>query len=162
MGLPYPLYDPDGIAVRELVLNHTGRQVDLPTAPRLLDGDGAPTTSAYPAGSLYIRRGTGSVYVYDGSAWNLLEAGAAGPVGFRQLGTPGAVGSAYAYTDLTGAGTYTLPTPASGLRLDIGASVSGATLDAGSGRAINEFQTYSLAQWESVTLVGTGSNWRIY
>jgi hypothetical protein len=27
---------------------------------------------------------------------------------------------------------------------------------------INSSQTYSLSQWESITLVSTGSNWRIY
>lgn len=160
MGLPESIYDAAGLAVRLLILNASGRQVDLSTAPRLLTGADAPTSTAYPAGSLYLRQ-NGGIYAYDGSAWALLEA-SSGPSGYRALGTPGAIGSSYAYTDLTTAGTYTLPTPTSGLRLDVGASVSGVTIDAGAGVVINAARTYSLSQWESITLIGTGSNWRIY
>lgn len=161
MGLPTTIYDPDGLACIQLVLNSSGRQADLPTAPRILTGDGAPTSTAYPAGSLYLRRSNGAIYSYSGSAWTLLSA-ASGPSGYRAIGTPGAIGSSYAYTDITGAGTYTLPAPTSGLRLDLSAAVSGVTIDAGAGVLINSSRTYSLSQWESITLVSTGSNWRIY
>ena len=161
MGLPESVYDASGLAVRFLILNPSGKQVDLPTAPHILTGDDAPTSSAYPAGTLYLRR-NGEIYSYSGSAWTLLGA-SSGPSGYRALGTPGALGSSYAYTDLTGAGTYTLPAPTTpGLRLDVSAAVAGVLIDAGSGVLINSSQTYSLSQWESITLVSTGSNWRIY
>jgi phage-related tail fiber protein len=70
MGLPKSFYDPDGVAVVALILNPTGRQADLSTAPRVLAGTAIPTSSSYPAGSIYIRKGTGAVYIYDGTSWS--------------------------------------------------------------------------------------------
>ena len=64
MGLPESVYDASGLAVRFLILNPSGKQVDLPTAPHILTGDDAPTSSAYPAGTLYLRR-NGEIYSYS-------------------------------------------------------------------------------------------------
>lgn len=77
MILPATNYDLGGFAVRLLVLNPTGRQSDLATAPVLLSGSSAPSTTDYPPGSLYLRK-NGSLYQYDGSAWLQLAASSGG------------------------------------------------------------------------------------
>ena len=155
--LPATQYDPDGLAVCRLLLNRSGRQIGLSDAPVLVAVAGVPSEDL-PDGSLALSE-TGSIYRRSGGSW--LEL-AASSESYSSSGTPGALSASTRYHDLTGAGTYTLPDPSSGRRLDISASVSGVVIDAGAGKNINASRTYSLSQWESITLIGTGSNWRIY
>jgi len=155
--LPATQYDPDGLAVCRLVVNRTGRQLGLTSAPVVVSVEGVPSEDL-PDGSLALSE-TGSVYRRSGGSWVEL---AARSESYSSSGTPGALSASVQYHNLTGAGTYTLPDPSSGRRLEVSAAVSGVEIDAGAGKNINASRTYSLSQWESITLIGTGSNWRIY
>jgi hypothetical protein len=157
MSLPYPIYDPSGLAVRRLIVNPGGLQAGLSTAPAILVCDGIPSEDL-PAGSLALSH-SGAIYRRSGGAW--LEL-ASSSESYLAVSTPGALSASYRYFDLSGAGSYTLPSPVSGRRLEVSSSVAGVVIDAGAGKQINNAQTYSLSQWESITLIGTGSNWRIY
>jgi len=156
-NLPATLYDPQGIAVIRLVVNRSGRQIGLESAPVLVSVSDVPE-EALPEGSLALSE-TGSIYRRSGGSWIEL---ASSSESYSSSATPGALSASSRYWDLGGAGAYTLPDPVSGRRLEVSASVSGVVIDAGAGKLINASRTYSLSQWESITLIGTGSNWRIY
>lgn len=167
MGLPQTIYDADGVAVRLLVLNASGRQSDLSGAPRLIEGEGAPTTTAYPAGSVYLRRGTGGVYVYDGSAWSLLEAGGVSVDPYRIVSSlPYTVAATDEILEVRATGTLTIPAPTSRRRIVVRARGGSPTLSPVSGQ-IEDFtgtlgSSLVLPDGTAVTLRGNGSNWIIF
>lgn len=165
MSLPATLYDPDGLAVRFLILNSSGRQVDLSAAPRILTGADAPTSTAYPAGSLYLRT-NGGIYAYNGSAWLPLLEERSG--GFREISSlPATVAAADEAILVTATGTLALPAPSAGRRrLSIRARGGAVTLTPASGQ-IEDFtgalgSSLVLSDGSGACLRSTDSAWIIF
>jgi hypothetical protein len=134
------------------------------TIPSVTGGSGAPSGApTYGAGSLYVDVTNYNLYLYQGSAWNL--------VGYENLVLSVSTNTTAAnvinvnYTYLvSGTTTITLPTAIGNLNTYTikNAGTGVATVATTSSQTIDGSTTASLpVRYTSLTLVSDGANWNI-